>query len=102
MQSEIAEFLGRNYPNLYLASEVAEAMGISKGSALRQLKKLVAKGKVIAKEGRYGSASGAPKPEDKMQEQIQNLSALTGISKSAIGYWVEDVKARRKRAKPGT
>lgn len=99
LQSEIEEFLVRNYPNLYLASEVAEVAGISKGSALRQLKKLVAKGKAVSRDGRYGSARGnPPKPRGKIQEEISTLSGLTGIPPSVIGDWAEDVKARAKFA----
>lgn len=99
MQTEIEEFLRKNFPNMYLASEVGDELKISRSSALRQLKKLVAKGRVVAKDGRYGSAEPkARPPDDPLQTLVQGLSGLTGIPVSAIEDWVEDVKARRRQA----
>lgn len=95
MQSKIQEFLEKNYPNLYLATEVAEATQVSRESARRQLKKLVAKGAVMVKDGRYGSAPReGPKKAGGLQQRIESLSGLTGIPEAVIGDWVEGVKAK--------
>lgn len=97
MQEEIEEFLSENYPNTYLASEIADVVKISRSSALRQLKKLVAKGKVKRAEGRYGFIPGRQKPSsDRLEGEIDTLSDLTGIPRTVIDDWAEGVKSGRE------
>lgn len=98
MQTEIIEFLRTNSPALFLPSEVADAVEISRSSAQRQLKKLVAKGAVVAKGGRYGCARGKPDPPaDPMEALLGSLADETGIPRGVIEDWAEDVKARGRR-----
>ena len=94
MQEEIEEFLRKNYPNTYLASEIADEAKISRSSALRQLKKLAARGKVVVRAGRYGSAGGEGQKAEGVQAKIESLSGSTGIPKAVIDDWAEEVKAR--------
>jgi predicted transcriptional regulator len=96
LQAQIEEFLKKNYPNTYLASEIADAVKISRSSALRQLKKLAAKGTVRRLEGRYGYVPPKPRPApDTLEGMIDGLADLTGIPKPVIDDWAEEVKARR-------
>ena len=98
MQTEIIDFLRKNAPALFLPSEVADAVKISRSSAQRQLKKLVARGDVMVKGGRYGCArvNHAP-PAGPMEARIESLADQTGIPRGVIEDWAEDVKAKGGR-----
>lgn len=98
MQTEIEEFLRKHYPKLFLASEVADVMKISRSSAQRQLKKLLARGRVVYNEGRYGCVPERPSVSgDQILAQMESLAGLTGIPRKVIDDWAEDVRAKKKR-----
>jgi predicted transcriptional regulator len=96
VQTKIEEFLKRNYPNTYMASEIGEEVKVSRSSALRQLKKLVAKGKAATRNGRYGWAPESPRRQTgPLQSKVEDLAGLSGIPVRAIEDWVEDQKAKK-------
>ena len=98
MQEEIEEFLKKHFPKPYLASEVADVMKISKSSAHRQLKKLLAKGRIAVKDdGYFWTGEEHLPPKEVVDAQVETLAVKTGIPRNLIDEWVEDVKTRRTK-----
>lgn len=94
-QTEVEELLRKDAQRTFLASEVAHELKISRSSAHRQLRKLVAKGRVIFREGRYSYSPGPPSRAS-LEERIDGLSRLTGISRGTFEAWVDEEKEKRR------
>jgi Mn-dependent DtxR family transcriptional regulator len=99
LQTEIEEFLRKNSPRFFLASEVADAMQISKSSAQKQLKKLAERGTVMTKEGRYGFlADETLSSANLLREKAERLAELTGLPEQVIEGWIQEVRTRKRKS----
>jgi predicted ArsR family transcriptional regulator len=94
VQEEIVELLKKRSPEMLSASDVALELHVSKSTALHQLKKLVGKGMLMTREGRYGVGTTTGTPSGRLRKDIEDLARLAEVSPELIYKWVEEVKAR--------
>lgn len=94
MKEKIEKFLEGRSPEFFSVSEVAKSTGVSRAIAQRELKKLLAKGRITSRGGKFGKeVSRRPgRPEIELWD-VEKIARRVGIDPRVLRGWVEEKKA---------
>jgi hypothetical protein len=91
LKEKIEKFLEERSPEFFSVSEVAKSTRVSRVIAQRELKKLLAEGRIASRAGKFGKeVSRGPGIQ---VWDVEKIARRVGIDPRVLRRWVEEKKA---------
>jgi predicted ArsR family transcriptional regulator len=94
LKKKIEKLLEERSPEFFSVSEVAKSTRVSRAIAQRELKKLLAKGRIVSRGGKFGKkvSRGPGRPEIEVWD-VEGVARRVGIDPRVLRSWMEEKKA---------
>jgi DNA-binding transcriptional MocR family regulator len=94
LKKKIEKFLEERSPDFFSVSEVARSTRVSRAIVQRELKKLLAKGRIASRGGKFGKeVSRRPGRSETEVWDVEGIARRAGIDPRLLRSWVEEKKA---------
>jgi DNA-binding transcriptional MocR family regulator len=94
LKKKIERFLEERSPESFSVSQVAKSTRVSRSIAQRKPKKLLAKGRIVSRGGKFGKkvSRGPGRPEIEVWD-VEGIANRVGIDPRVLRSWMEEKKA---------